>query len=385
MSNHQLIMNNEQLPEGYKQTAIGLIPEDWEVQKLGDIAKLERGKFSARPRNDPKFFGGDIPFIQTGDITNSNGSITSYSQTLNDEGLRVSRLFPKNTLFFTIAANIGDLGIASFATACPDSLIAILPNANLDKTWLYQSLRSRKAEFEGLATQNAQLNINLEKLNPYLLALPPLPEQKTIAQALSDADRLIAALEKAIAKKRAIKTATMQQLLTGKKRLPGFGDGKGYKESAIGLIPEDWGVLAIREITSLVTNGFVGKATDHYTDKDDGITYIQGYNVEENSFNFNGIKKVTPEFHRIHQKSCLKKDDLLTIQTGEVGLTTIVPESLVGANCHALIISRFKKEKAYPWFYAHYLNSPIGRLRLRDLEVGTTIDLLQKSVKQTQL
>jgi len=147
----------------------------------------------------------------------------------------------------------------------------------------------------------------------------------------------------------------------------------GYKQTEVGVIPEDWNVVTIREITSLVTNGFVGKATDHYTDRDDGITYIQGYNVEANSFNFNGIKKVTPEFHRIHQKSCVRKDDLLTIQTGEVGLTTIVPDSLVGSNCHALIISRFKKERALPWFYAHYFNSPMGRLRLRDLEVGTTM------------
>ena len=270
-----------------------------------------------------------------------------------------------------IAANIGDLGIAPFATACPDSLIAVLPKAKIDKGWLYQTLKSRKSEFEGLATQNAQLNINLEKLNPYLLALPPLPEQRSIAQALSDVDALIAALDKTIAKKRAIKTATMQQLLTGKKRLPGFGEGKGDRQTEVGVIPEDWDVVTIREITTLVTNGFVGKATDHYTDKDDGVIYIQGYNVEANSFNFNGIKKVTPEFHKAHQKSCLKKDDLLTVQTGEVGLTTIVPESLEGANCHALIISRFKK--AYPWFYAYYFNSPLRRLRLRNLEVGTTM------------
>ncbi|ADE14213.1 restriction modification system DNA specificity domain protein [Nitrosococcus halophilus Nc 4] len=210
------------VPPGYKRTEIGVIPEDWAVRYLGDIALLERGKFSARPRNDPKFFGGDIPFIQTGDVTNSNGSIISYSQTLNDEGLRVSKLFPRNTLFFTIAANIGDVGVASFETACPDSLIAIFPKPNVEKRWLFNALRSQKKKFEGLATQNAQLNINLEKLNPYLLALPPLPEQRAIAAALSDLDALIAALDKLIAKKRAIKTAAMQQLLTGKQRLPGF-------------------------------------------------------------------------------------------------------------------------------------------------------------------
>lgn len=212
------------------------------------------------------------------------------------------------------------------------------------------------------------------RIEEFKVAIPKSDkEQETIAQALSDVDALIAALDKLIAKKRHIKTATMQQLLTGKKRLPGFGEGKGYKKTDIGVIPEDWDVMSIKEITSLVTNGFVGKATNHYTTRDDGVIYIQGYNIEANSFNLHGIKKVTPDFHKIHQKSCLQKGDLLTIQTGEVGLTSIVDDSMVGANCHALIISRFKKEKIYSLFYAYYFNSPLGRLRLKDLEVGTTM------------
>jgi type I restriction enzyme, S subunit len=192
---------------------------EWEVEELGNIALLERGKFSARPRNDPKFFGGDIPFIQTGDVTKSNGVITTYNQSLNHQGLRVSKLFPANTLFFTIAANIGDIGIASFETACPDSLIAITPQARIDKKWLFHALKSRKKSFEGLATQNAQLNINLEKLKPYLLTVPAISEQKAIAQVLSDMDTEIAGLEQKCDKYKAIKQGMMQELLTGRTRL----------------------------------------------------------------------------------------------------------------------------------------------------------------------
>lgn len=147
----------------------------------------------------------------------------------------------------------------------------------------------------------------------------------------------------------------------------------GYKKTEIGEIPEDWDVVPVSDITFVVTNGFVGKAKSHYTEADNGVLYIQGYNVEANSINFTGIKKVTPEFHSKHKKSCLNFGDLLTVQTGDVGLTTIVTEELVGCNCHALIISRFKKNKASPLFYAHYFNSPQGRLRLKDLEVGTTM------------
>jgi type I restriction enzyme S subunit len=74
-------------------------PIEWEIYRLDEIASIERGKFSARPRNDPQYYGGNIPFLQTGDVSNSNGFVTSYRQTLNEAGLGVSRLFEKGTFF----------------------------------------------------------------------------------------------------------------------------------------------------------------------------------------------------------------------------------------------------------------------------------------------
>lgn len=210
------------VPAGYKRTEVGVIPEDWGVLPLGSLAAIVRGKFSARPRNDPRFYRGGYPFLQTGDVTRAGAKITSFTQTLNEEGIKVSRLFPKGTLFFTIAANIGDVGISEFEAACPDSLVAISPNSIVDKVWLLYELASRKEGFEALASPGAQLNINLEKLRPYLLPVPPPYEQRAIASALSDVDALLEELDRLIAKKRDIKQATMQQLLTGQTRLPGF-------------------------------------------------------------------------------------------------------------------------------------------------------------------
>jgi len=198
--------------------------EDWRLESLGEISSIERGKFSARPRNDPRLYGGATPFLQTGDVAHSRGRIRNYSQTLNASGLLVSRLFPKGTLFFTIAANIGDVGIASFSAACPDSLVAITPRDGVSVEWLLHELASRKGDFEKLASPGAQLNINLEKLRPYVLAVPPATEQHAIAEALTDADALIESLEQLLTKKRQIKQGAMQELLTGKRRLPGFSD-----------------------------------------------------------------------------------------------------------------------------------------------------------------
>lgn len=147
---------------------------------------------------------------------------------------------------------------------------------------------------------------------------------------------------------------------------------QGYKPSPLGIIPEDWEVKRLGECTNLLTNGFVGVATPHYTEDSDGITYIQGYNVTEGGFNLRGIKKVTKVFHNKNSKSSLLEGDLLTIQTGDIGLTTIVPKDLEGSNCHALIISRFNNS-IIPRFMLYYYNSSIGRERFRKIETGTTM------------
>ena len=99
----------------------------WKIFRLEEIASVERGKFSVRPRNDPKYFGGHLPFIQTGDVSNANIFVKNYSQTLNYAGIEVSRVFPEGTILITIAANIGDTAITQFQVACPDSLVGINP------------------------------------------------------------------------------------------------------------------------------------------------------------------------------------------------------------------------------------------------------------------
>ncbi|MEZ8321657.1 restriction endonuclease subunit S, partial [Vibrio splendidus] len=196
-----------------------MVPNGWSIKILEDLASVERGKFSARPRNDPKYYGGEIPFVQTGDIASANTYLSSFSQTLNEEGLKVSRLFPNNSILITIAANIGDTAITSFEVACPDSLVGIQPKQDVDCFWLNSFLETCKDELDGKATQNAQKNINLQVLKPLEILTPPYEEQRKIAKILSIWDKAIASTGKLIETSKQQKKALMQQLLTGKKRL----------------------------------------------------------------------------------------------------------------------------------------------------------------------
>lgn len=189
---------------------------------LSKVARIERGKFSARPRNDPKYYGGEIPFLQTGDIARAGRVIQCWTQTLNKLGLGVSKMFPSGTIFMSIAANIGDVAISSFDAACPDSVVAVKPRNGFDPEWLFQSLKFSKNDLAALSTQNAQANLSLEKIEPYKISVPPLPEQRKIAEILRTWDE---ALEKLIvlraAKERRL-GALRAALLFGRLRLKGL-------------------------------------------------------------------------------------------------------------------------------------------------------------------
>lgn len=197
-----------------------MVPKGWSEHTLDDLALVERGKFSVRPRNDPRYYGGDMPFVQTGDVTSSGTYLKSFSQTLNENGIGVSKVFPKNTILITIAANIGDTAITTFEVACPDSVVAIQPYKHVaDVYWLKKYLETRKTDLDAQSTQNAQKNINLQVLKPLLILTPPYAEQKKIAQILLAWDKAISVTEKLLANSQQQKKALVQQLLTGKKRL----------------------------------------------------------------------------------------------------------------------------------------------------------------------
>lgn len=219
---------------------------EWLVKTLDELALVERGKFSVRPRNDPRYFGGTIPFVQTGDIVFAGLYLTRFSQTLNEEGLKVSRLFPANTILITIAANIGDTTITKFDVACTDSVVAIQPyDKKANAVWLKLTLDTKKDELNSKATQNAQKNINLQILKPLLLNTPSLPEQTKIANFLTAVDEKIAQLTQTGDLLARYKKGVMQQIFSQQLR---FKDDDGRE------FPE-WEEVKLRDIGSFFSGG----------------------------------------------------------------------------------------------------------------------------------
>ncbi|MFB2771428.1 restriction endonuclease subunit S [Pelatocladus sp. BLCC-F211] len=162
--------------------------QGWELKPLKQAAEVARGKFTHRPRNDPRFYGGNIPFIQIGDISNSNRYIREYSQTLNQDGLRISRMFPKGSIVIAITgATIGVTGILTFDSCFPDSIVGIVPNQDsVIPEFIYWSLEYVKKFALAEATQTTQPNINLQILDKLKIPVPTFPEQHRIVTYLDE-------------------------------------------------------------------------------------------------------------------------------------------------------------------------------------------------------
>jgi type I restriction enzyme M protein len=167
---------------------------DWPMVPLEEACDIQRGKFSHRPRNEPRFYGGEYPFIQTGDVVRAaNGGKITFTQTLNEEGLSVSKLFQPPVVVITIAANIGDTAVLDFPSCFPDSVVALIPKPETDACYLEVVMRTKKQHLNDVAPQAAQKNINIEILKTVEIPLPPLATQQAIVAEIEAEQALVAA------------------------------------------------------------------------------------------------------------------------------------------------------------------------------------------------
>ena len=192
----QNLNNAKELFDSYL-TSILLNKDNWVKRKLSEVAiDFGRGRSRHRPRNDKKLYGGQYPFIQTGDIRNSNHFITEYTQTYNEVGLAQSKLWPKGTLCITIAANIAETGVLTFDACFPDSVIGcVFDESKTNIDYVEYLLQSFKAILQAEGKGSAQDNINLGTFEKQYFPFPDKTTQDKIVNKLDNMRKNIANLE----------------------------------------------------------------------------------------------------------------------------------------------------------------------------------------------
>lgn len=314
---------------GYKQTDIGVIPEDWEVKKLGDIGNPSMCKRIMKYQTSDM---GQVPFYKIGTFGKKADSYITFE--LYNEFKNKFSYPKKGDILISASGTIGRIvvfdGIPSYFQ---DSNIVWIDNnerivVNEYLTYIYQVIKWSTED-----TTIARLyNDNLKAIQ---IPIPPKQEQKAIAKALSDTDELISSLEKLIAKKQAIKQGTMQQLLTGKKRLSGFS----------GV----WEEKSIKDLVSTpVTDG------PHETPKflEQGIPFLSVNNLVNNKIDLTDLRYISKDYDLVCSRKCKpQKYDILLGKAASVGKVAIVTNNLDFNIWSPIALIRIRQDNLPLFFY----------------------------------
>lgn len=262
---------------------------EYKIVKITDLGTVNRGKSKHRPRNDPILYGGEYPFIQTGDVKKANLHLVDYTQTYNDVGLKQSKLWKKGTLCFTIAANIADSAILGMDACFPDSIVGFLPYENVsDTTYVKYLFDELKLYFQQISKGTTQDNLSLDKICRVKLRVPDYDTQVKVASILATYDTAIENNNKRIHLLEQMAESLYKEWFV-RFRFPGYED-----EHFIEDIPSSWNYVQLGDIASF------DRGISYSSDEincDDGINLVNLKNIQSyGGFRRDGTKQYNGKY-----------------------------------------------------------------------------------------
>ena len=308
---------------GYKQTEIGVIPEDWETSSLSAaFQKLEAGVSV----NSDNSLSSEYHILKTSAVHDGVVDTAETKPVIPQDYLRLKCPLVKGSIIISrmnTPALVGECGFAKDAKAgtyLPDRLWQIqnFNKSSFDFVWLNYLLNTKQyrdaVRATATGTSNSMKNISKERMLDIEIPRPPINEQENIAAALSEVDELINLVEKQIDKKKAIKQGAMQELLTGKRRLPGFSG--------------EWEIRTLHEISNEMVDGPFGSnlKTAHYTTERQ-VRIIQLSNIGEAGWNNANVKYTTFSHAAELQRCIVQPGSILIAKMMPAGRAIICPDN----------------------------------------------------------
>lgn len=350
-----------------KHTAIGQIPSAWEVVPLGQlVSRVEYGS-SAKSSAD-----GDVPVVRMGNL--QDGKIDWHDLVFTSDSQEIARYrLNVGDVLFNRTNTIDLVGKTSIYRGERPAIFAgyliriCSTNSPLDSRYLNYVLNaefSRKYSLKVLSVAVGQANINGQKLKSYPIPLPAsMEEQQAIATALSDADALIESLEQLLAKQRQVKQGAMQELLTAKRRLPGF-EG-------------EWKCMRLGDCAMLKARiGWQGLTTAEYKEVGDfylvtGTEFNNGFIAWADCFFVEELR------YRQDRNIQLRAHDVLVTKDGTIGKVAFIDELPLPATLNSgVFVIRPIDNAFHPEFFYYLLCSEVFERFLSQLSAGSTINHL---------
>ena len=360
------------VPAGYKQTEAGVIPEEWEVSSVGCEFDIKLGKMLDAEKN----VGVPKPYLGNKAVQWDRIDIRDLPMVpMSRADIERFRLRKGDLL----VCEGGEVGRAAIWEAPLEecyyqkALHRLRPTRGFNVKVMAALLRqwSDHGQLTNYVTQTSIAHLPREKFMEVPMLIPPPPEQRAIAEALSDVDGLLGALERLIAKKRDLKQAAMQQLLTGQTRLPGFGSRKAPRHhSVFGAFPIDWELLPLSQVSAFITKGST-PTTYGFDWVSSGVLFLRSECVSERGLDLSESMFVSSLAHQLLRRSEVKPNDILMTITGNVGRVVHLNDNFPPSNINQHIARiRITDNRVASAFVFHFLSQPLVRKYYNQITTG---------------
>jgi len=352
-----------ELKARYKQTELGVIPEDWNAVKMGLLANIKRGA-SPRPIDSPIWFDNqsNTGWLRISDATKAKKYLTETKQNLSDLGISNSRFVERNNLVMSICATVGR-PILTHKDVCIHDGFVVFNNLKIDKEYLYYVLADLEKNWSKHGQTGSQMNLNTGLINSTTVPLPPTKtEQISIASALSDADALIQALTRLIGKKRQIKQGTMQTLLNP------------YEN---GRLKAGWVEKKLGDVATLKARiGWQGLKTSEYKKIGDYFL-ITGTEFKNGFVDWDSCHFVDYSRYKQDRNIQVNKNDILVTKDGTIGKVAYIKNVPKPATLNSgVFVIRPMQNSFDSEFFYYVLLSDVFINFLSQLSAGSTINHL---------
>ena len=341
---------------------IGEIPAEWESKKLKYIVTYNDETLEESTDDEYEF-----DYIDIGSVQYGKGIVQLQRMTFKDAPSRARRIVKENDVIVstvrTYLKAVTMINASTIPLVASTGFIVLRAKQNeILSSFLNYAVLSDAfiSMIEARSFGISYPAINATSVVDISIPLPQIEEQKSISEFLNtECSRIDSAIEQtraSIEEYKKLKQAVITQAVT-----KGIRPGRQMKDSGvewIGQIPNNWKVHSLGTVTESMRNGYVGPTKDLFYDE--GIRYIQSLHIKDGRIDFSRHEYyVSEEWANMHPK--IKENDVLIVQTGDIGNVGLVTKDYDGCNCHALIIATPKTDMINPEFLTYYLRSTIGK------------------------
>ena len=345
---------------GYKQTEVGVIPEEWEVLELEAFARVIDSLHQT-----PQFSDDGYPMVRVTDIKTGDLNLAEtfkVSKAVYEEFVRNYK--PKRGDI--VLSRVGSYGVSSFVETdepfcMGQNTVVLQPRAPARLLYYVLNSRGIRQQIEDGSYGSGYKSLSLKNIKELRIPLPPTePEQRAIAEALSDVDALLGGLDRLIAKKRDLKQAAMQQLLTGQIRLPGFQG--------------EWEVKTLQEVCQKIQDG------THFSPKLGGNDhlYVTSKNIRFGTLDMSTAERISAAEHdKIYARCDVRKGDLLLTKDGaNTGNAALNPLDEPFSLLSSVALLRFDDRRHAAAYFMYQLLSTQGQEQIKEMMSGNAITRL---------